>query len=90
MEPDYVPVYTTNGQLMAETVKLFLESQGIPAFFVQESAGSTYGLTVGPLGEVEIFVPAAQAEEARKILDEMDQGKLAEDESSLDEENPPE
>jgi len=69
-------VYLAHGMLEAESVKIFLESFGIPAFVNQESAGSTYGLTVGMLGEVEVIVPLEKVSEAKKIIAEMDNGKF--------------
>ncbi len=76
------PVYTTNGQLEAEMVRIFLESKGINAFIYQESVGHTYGLTLGSLGEVNIMVPEEELQKAMELLQEMDRGKfeLAEDE----------
>lgn len=69
-------VYIANGRLEAESVKALLESFEIPAFLNQESAGLTYGLTVGVLGEVEVLVPLSFIEEAKKIIEEMKDGKL--------------
>ena len=69
-------VYTANGLLEAETVKILLESFGIPAFTNQESAGAAYGLTVGPLGEVDVMVPEKHLNEAKKIIKEMEAGNL--------------
>jgi hypothetical protein len=69
-------VYIANGRLEAESVKALLESFGIPAFLNQESAGLTYGLTVGILGEVEVVVPLSNIEDAKKIIEEMKLGNL--------------
>ncbi len=79
----YVSIYTAYGQLAGEMIRLLLESRGIPAYISQESAGLTYGLTIGRLGEVQVYVPAEKAEEAQKILQEMEEGKL-EDADILD------
>jgi len=69
-------VFLANGMLEAESVRILLESFGIPAFTNQESAGTVYGLTVGPLGEVEVIVPAEYITEAKKIVNEMRAGHL--------------
>ncbi|MEA5077361.1 MAG: DUF2007 domain-containing protein [Anaerolineaceae bacterium] len=69
-------VYVANGKLEAESVKILLESFSIPAYINQESAGATYGLTVGALGEVDVFVEDANIEEAKKIITAMKEGKL--------------
>ena len=69
-------VFVANGMLEAESVKILLESFGITAYTNQESAGTVYGLTVGPLGEVEVIVPPEQVDYARKIIAEMKAGNL--------------
>jgi len=61
-------VYIAVGQPEAEIVRGRLESEGIPAMLRYESAGLVYGLTVDGLGQVEVQVPSALAEEARQIL----------------------
>jgi hypothetical protein len=73
---EYVPVYTAQGQLAGEMIRLLLESMDIPAIISQESAGITFGLTVGPLGEVKILVPAGKVQEAVEILEAMESGQL--------------
>ncbi len=69
-------VYVANGMLEAESVKILLESFGIPAYTNQESAGTVYGLTVGPLGEVEVVVPIDRLAEAKQVIEDMKSGKL--------------
>lgn len=64
------------GMLDAESLRLLLESFNIPAELVQESAGRTYGLTAGPLGEVEVLVPAELFADAQSILDALNRGEL--------------
>ncbi|MCE5207050.1 MAG: hypothetical protein LLG42_01935 [Chloroflexi bacterium] len=70
-------VLLANGQLMAESFRLFLESFGIQAILGRESAGVVYGLTVGPLGEVDIKVTPGNATDARILLDAMQKGYFA-------------
>lgn len=69
-------VYVANGMLEAESVRILLESFSIPAYTNQESAGTVYGLTVGPLGEVEVIVPPEFIPDAKKIIAEMKAGNL--------------
>jgi hypothetical protein len=69
-------VYVANGMLEAESVKILLESFEIPAFVNQESAGTVYGLSVGPLGEVEVVVPTKYIEDAKRIIKAMRAGEL--------------
>ena len=77
-------VYIANGRFDAESIKALLESFGIPAFINQESAGVALGLTVGLLGEVEVEVPLSKVEEARKIIVDMNSGKLEADDEEID------
>lgn len=77
-------VYVASGGIEAESVKILLESFGLKAYVNQESAGRTYGLTVGPLGEVEVLVPSDQVEEALKIISDMNSGKLEDSPDTLD------
>ncbi len=81
---NYETVTTASGQLEAEMIKAFLESNGIPALLNQESAGIVFGLTVGPLGEVKVLVPVDKLEEARAILVDMDNGKYIVDDNQGD------
>jgi hypothetical protein len=70
-----IQVYSTEGQLEAEMIKGFLEAQGMNVVLSQESIGRTYGLTAGRLGQVKIFVPESQVEEAISILEAMERGE---------------
>lgn len=71
-------VYVANGKLEAESVRILLESFDIPAFINQESAGAVYGLSVGPMGEVDVVVPTKYIEDAKKIIAAMRAGELEE------------
>ncbi|MBP9676050.1 MAG: DUF2007 domain-containing protein [Anaerolineaceae bacterium] len=73
--PDEV-VYIANGMLEGESVRILLDSFGIPAYLNQESAGTVYGLTVGQLGEVQVSVAKDHLEDAKKIIAEMIAGNL--------------
>lgn len=74
MNPKLVHVYTAEGKLAAEMIRAFLESNGIEATVIQESIGGTYGLTVGPMGEVQVFVKEEQLDQTRSILAAMERG----------------
>lgn len=79
------------GSFQAEILRGLLEAQGISVVLSQEGAGhSAYAVTVGPLGQVQILVPAHQLSSARKILDDyysgayedlppLDDGEMPED-----------
>lgn len=79
MPSDYQVVYTAHGQLDAEMIKAFLEANGIQALIAGESVGTAYGITLGPLGDIDIIVSAAQADEARSLLEAMERGDLDRD-----------
>jgi len=69
-------VFTAYGQLEADMVRLMLEAVGITVILRRESAGAVYGLTVGPLGEVHLYVPASQFEDAQQLIRSMQSGEL--------------
>jgi hypothetical protein len=75
-EKNLVLVYTAEGKLVADTIRLLLESFGISAVLIQESAGAAYGFTVGPMGEVQVYVPPEKADEALELLKAMDEGHM--------------
>lgn len=68
--PGLAQVYVTSGLLQAEIIKGKLESNGIPTLLKYESLGPVLGLTVDGLGQVEVWVPADQAELAYALLHE--------------------
>ena len=82
----YVTVYSAHGRLDAETIKAFLEAQGIPAYFDQDTLGLIYSFTVGDLGSVGIKVSPEDAEKAKALLAAMDEGDFA-DEILMEEDN---
>jgi hypothetical protein len=83
----YRVVYSVSGQLAAEMVRIFLESNGIPAYVFQESAGIIHGLTVGELGKADIVVPADYEAEAVRQLADMEAGKLIQPGDDFDSED---
>ncbi len=76
MPENYEQVYLASGATDAMMIKLFLESLGIPALIFEEAAGVVYGLTVGPLGATEIWVPSEKVAEATEFLRKMEAGEL--------------
>ena len=71
----------------AEVMRSKLESEGIPCLLQREAAGSVFGITIGPLGEVRVLVPEPLADRAIDLLSEGQAG--ASDEDAGDEELPP-
>jgi hypothetical protein len=77
-----------SGELQADLLRNLLEAQGIQVFLNQEGAGRAYGLTVGPLGQVQVLVPSHQSKEAQQIVDDYYAGKFeASDEDYSDPED---
>ena len=86
MDEEIIVVETTSGLIEAEILRGLLEANDINVWLSHESAGKVIGLSVGPLGQVDLMVPADQAEEAKKILDDYHAGRLMDhDEQSPDE-----
>jgi hypothetical protein len=67
-----VCIGVVEGPLRAEIARTYLEQAGISVYLQGEALGTVYGFTSGPLGEVRVLVPAAQAEEAAQIFAELD------------------
>jgi hypothetical protein len=76
MSKQWVHIYTAYGQLDAAMMVDFLKANGIDATSMQESVGTTYGLTLGTLGEAMIYVPEEQKAAAEELINQMEQGKL--------------
>jgi hypothetical protein len=78
------------GELQAEMLRGLLEAQGIPVLLNQEGAGRAYGINVGPLGAIQLLVPAELIEDARRILADYYAGEFEaeEDEAEPDDQEP--
>ncbi|MFA5836466.1 MAG: DUF2007 domain-containing protein [Bellilinea sp.] len=74
--PEYIEVYSANGQLEADMIRLMLEAVGLHVLTRGESAGAVYGLTVGPLGEVRVLVLASEVQAANELLTALEDGQL--------------
>jgi hypothetical protein len=70
MSEQYVEIYAIEGRHIAELVKQYFEAAGIPLEISQESAGSTIGLTVAPMGVAHLLVPESRLDEAEVLLEE--------------------
>ena len=70
VEDRWVKVFVVQGDLDAEILKGLLEAQEIPVLLSKEGAGRALGLTVGPLGEVEILVPTTLQDRAVSIINQ--------------------
>ena len=65
-----VKVYEAASELEAEVIKTYLESNGIPVMLQGEALSKVYGLTVGKMAQVRVFVPAPLAPKALELLEE--------------------
>jgi len=63
-----VMIGIVHGPVEIEMARDALAEAGIPAHIKQQSAGSLYGLSIGPLAEAEIWTPRPLAEQARETL----------------------
>jgi len=77
MSSPWIAIGEAAGRLEAEILRGMLESLGIQVRLSQESAASTYGIGIGPLGRVELLVPLGEEAAARTALDEYFSGKQA-------------
>jgi ribonuclease III len=64
----FITIFTTASDVEARVVRGLLEAHGITSFVSSESRG-VWPVSVGRFGEVRITVHAAEAEEARRIID---------------------
>ncbi len=80
MPSNWVLIYSAAGQVEANLVTSLLEANGIQVVPLQEAAGEAYGLTVGVLGEVQLYVQIHQQAVAEELLREYEAAKKDEDE----------
>lgn len=66
---NWVCVEEAHGHLEGEIIRASLEANDIPVQVFQESAGIVYGLTIGSLGLVKIWVPEEYEAAARELLE---------------------
>jgi hypothetical protein len=64
----WVRFWETPGILAAEVIAGRLQTEGIPAWVWQQSAGAAMGLNYGPMGRGHVMVPEDQLELARQIM----------------------
>lgn len=79
-DPQWKVVIEVPGDIQAEIIRNMLEAEGIKVFLNQEGAGRAVGLTMGPMGEVQIMVPDNQFDQARQLIDDYYEGKFEIDE----------
>ena len=77
---EWVAIERVPGELQAEILRGLLEAQGVRVFLSQEGAGRAIGLSVGPLAEVEILVPAESRQLAQQVLEDYRAGLFGNEE----------
>jgi hypothetical protein len=76
MDKQWIEIYTVSGQLNAAMIVDLLQANGIEATSMQESAGITYGIVMGSLGEARIYVREGQKDAAEELIRQMESGEL--------------
>jgi len=70
------------GRLEADMLKSYLEAEGVPVELFQEAVGHhAFPTTIDGLGRVQLFVPKEKADEARKLLEALQDSPDAANES---------
>lgn len=80
MADEFEVIATAAGGIEAEILRGMLEAAGVKVWLRRESAGSAFGLNVGPLGQVDLAVSADQYELALEVLEDYRSGRLEGDE----------
>ncbi|NMB63212.1 MAG: DUF2007 domain-containing protein [Chloroflexi bacterium] len=75
----YESIYSASGMLDAEMMKNLMQSFEIDCILLGESIGSTYGLTVTPVGGVEVMVRKEDVAKAQDIITKYQDGELEEE-----------
>lgn len=70
MDEEYVELEAVDGRHVADLIQSYFKAHGIPMEISQESYGSTFALTVAPLGVAHLLVPESRLEEAQQLLAE--------------------
>lgn len=68
-EMKWVSAAQAQGEIAAEVLASQLRAANIPVTVWQESVGTTFGFSVGPLGAANVMVPEAYLEQAQELLD---------------------
>jgi hypothetical protein len=68
MQQNIVKVASVSGSLEAALLQSFFEAHGIQVWLSQEAVGSVIPLTVGPMAQVDLMVPAEQFDKAKQVL----------------------
>ena len=67
--PDLVVIFRTQSDVEARIVRGLLEANGVPSVVTSDMPQNIFPMTANGLGEVRLSVRAADADEARRIID---------------------
>ncbi|QYK49887.1 MAG: DUF2007 domain-containing protein [Anaerolineales bacterium] len=67
----FVKIVSLHDPAQAEVLRGLLEAQGMQVLLTKEAAGQVYGTFVGSMGEIELYVSAADEAAARGMVDEV-------------------
>lgn len=84
MSENLVTVATTYDVVEAEFLRGQLEVEGFEVFLADENIVGAYNLLAGAVGGVKVKVPAADAEDAWTLIDELRNGAVENLEESAD------
>ncbi len=74
-------IANVQGRLDADLIESYLEAHGIDVELIQEALGrSIYPVTIDHLGQVQVFVPKEKADEARELLQGLEDVTILEEE----------
>ena len=73
----WVPLTPPLEPAEAEILQGLLEAQGLTVYLAREGAGRALGLTVGPLGQARLYVPASQQQMAEEVYHDYLRGTFA-------------
>jgi hypothetical protein len=73
-ENEWVVVTKVSGEFVGDLLRGLLEAQEIPVQLFNSGTGRAFGFSVGPLSEIEIFVPKAQENDAKQIIEQYESG----------------
>lgn len=76
MEDKLVRVASANGAVEGEILRAMLEAEGIESALSHEAAGTAFGLSVGPMGIVDVLVLERNEAEARRLIEAYRRGEV--------------
>jgi hypothetical protein len=86
-EQKWVSAITVQGELQAEIFRGLLEAQGVPVRLSGEGVARVYGLTAGPLAEVDLLVPETKLPDAQEVMRAYNAGEFEELGEQLEDDN---